>query len=1037
MSTELDAWYDFREGLVEALVADLVGGPQDETLTEAPLDRFVMGILHPREVGSLEAEVEESEIAGGGGADAVYDPAVALARRQYPSSMGLTVAVDPERTPEVRVTVAACRYEEDPGEPGVWRRGVEVERVLDVDVTTRGRSVHEVESGLELHVFVRREHAGTVPVTVALVNAFDAPVKGRRDHLCWFQPSIRLEVRSGAFLDRNLARGHGTDAEAGSYALLYRHVKDLAVGHGCSVEWDPGAETVDTVTTTFVPQHAVALAQPGGSAGRPIRMTELAAKEGVESLEAMIAGYREWIADRRREADTLDGELAEAAARHLREAEEAADRMTAGVSLLLEDPEAAEAFALMNEAMRLQRHRQDVVRKGAEAAAATDQRWRPFQMAFILMNLPDLTDPGSDGRDVVDLLWFPTGGGKTEAYLGLIAYAIFLRRLRDPHAGGVSVIMRYTLRLLTIQQFERAAGLICAMESIRRERLADSAPVSMGLWVGQGATPNSAATAKRELRRMADGERPKDGNPRQLLRCPACGADLRLVDYRVVANPDRLEVRCPSAACDFHEGLPVHLIDDDVYRERPSLVIGTVDKFAMMAWKEQTRSIFGSDGQSPPPDLIVQDELHLISGPLGTMVGLYETAVDAACSRVARPKVVASTATIRRAEQQVEAVFARGARQFPPPGLKASDSYFSVEASPSEKGDRLYVGLMSPSVSHTTLMVRAYAAVLQAAASIEGDDEVRDAYWTLLGYFNSLRVLGGAFMQVQDDVPDRLKVIATRLGQPQRELDNQTLELTSRIDSTEVPQALDRLARSIPDPESPDVVLATNMISVGVDVDRLGLMAVMGQPQATAEYIQATSRVGRAHPGLVLVLYNSARSRDLSHYELFTSYHQALYRQVEATGATPFAARARDRGLHGMLVALVRHLVDGAGPDKAAGRIEEWGADLEDVKRVILERARVVAPDEVAAVEVQVDALLDSWRRAAEEDTVTRYPGWFKDVAGSLLQDASTVVDEEAFDYPVDEPPWPTMTSLREVDVTSHLYVVSNVRKKWKERSRG
>ncbi|WP_309222094.1 helicase-related protein [Aeromicrobium sp. S22] len=1024
----LDPWYDLRGRLVDALVADLVGGPDDDVLDEAPLDRFVMGILHPQAAGSMEAEPDVPDAADGNGTDNTYDPAVALSRRQYPSSMGLTVAVDTAATPEMSIDVSAVLYGED-DESGSWKRTVDAAHSVTVSTTEAGRTKHDVVEGLELQVFVRRAVRGSVPITVALINTLPPPATGKRDGSCWFQPRIELSAEDGEFIDRNVARGHGTDAEAASYALLYRGVRDLAVGHGCSVEWEQGAGRVTRVTTTFVPRHAVALAEAAGSGESTLLMKDFAAKTGVRPLEQMVAGYETWIADRTAEAAPLEGQLREAAEKHLAEAALAASRMRDGIALLLENEEAGEAFALMNEAMRLQRYRQDLARNGKEVADQSVQEWRPFQMAFILMNLADLTDPQSEGRDSVDLLWFPTGGGKTEAYLGLIAYSIFLRRLRDPQVGGVSVLMRYTLRLLTIQQFERAAGLICAMESIRRQQLPDAAPISLGLWVGQGATPNNVDDARSGLKALANDEFAKKGNPRQLLNCPACGTHLPLSAYGVLRGPDRLQVRCPNASCDFADGLPVHLIDEDVYRERPSLVIGTVDKFAMMAWKEQAGALFGSDGQNPPPDLIVQDELHLISGPLGTMVGLYETAVDAACSRVGRPKVVASTATIRRAEDQVKAVFARCARQFPASGLVAADSYFSVEASPEVKGDRLYVGLMSPSVSHTTLMVRVYAAILQAAAELEADESVRDAYWTLLGYFNSLRVLGGAFMQVQDDVPDRLKVIARRHGQPQRELNDSTLELTSRIDSSEVPGALERLGTSLPDEESPDVVLATNMISVGVDVDRLGLMAVMGQPQATAEYIQSTSRVGRKFPGLVLVLYNAARSRDLSHYELFQSYHQALYRQVEATGATPFAARARDRGLHGMLVSLVRQVVSGAGPDKAAGRIAEWTDGLQSARNTILKRCECVAPDEADALARQIDELIDAWGHAAAEGQVTHYPGWFQRVEKALLRDASTVIDDEEFDYPVDAPPWPTMTSLRDVDATSHLFLVPTARK--------
>jgi helicase-like protein len=500
-----------------------------------------------------------------------------------------------------------------------------------------------------------------------------------------------------------------------------------------------------------------------------------------------------------------------------------------------------------------------------------------------------------------------------------------------------------------------------------------------------------------------------------------------------------MTVRCPDLSCRFHRGsgLPVHLVDEDVYRERPSLIIGTVDKFAMLAWNEASGRLFGRGSASSTdatPDLIVQDELHLISGPLGTLVGLYETAIDHLATDPdthARPKLVASTATIRRASEQVGAVFNRVANQFPPAGIDADDSFFAVDASAEEKGTRRYVGLMAPSTSHATLLVRTYAAVLQGAKDLDASDEVRDAYWTLLGYFNSLRVLGAAYIQSIDDVPDRIKVVAGRLGVTPRDL-RDPRELTSRKRSSEIPLELERLQTSHPDPDSPDVVLATNMISVGVDVDRLGLMAVMGQPQTTSEYIQSTSRVGRRYPGLVFTLYNAARSRDLSHFESFTSYHRALYKQVEATGATPFAPRALDRGLHGLLVALARHTTTGAAADKSA-QVPVDSDALDDVARVITDRAAAVAGEETArAVEQALSELTEAW----EDGEPIQYANW-KGLSSvnALMVPAGTSRTDEAGEalaesFPPVDTPWPTLTSLRNVDRESTLRIITQKKTK-------
>ncbi len=1022
---DLDPWYEFRRQVVNALAADLIGGPADATLTEPPLDRFAVGILHPQSGERLDEAFDEEESADAQGVgDAAWDPAVALARMRYPSTAGLTFAVEIGRTAEVVATVTGARYREvqDPNEDssrpgGSWER-VEA-RPAPVTLATSKVGTRRVPlaEGLELYVVVRRPVDGVSAITVVLVNSLVVPAGRQKDPFCWFQPTLSLRVSDGGFLARRLDDDTGIeDADLASYALLFRDVEDLAVGHGCAVEWD-AERPVTELRTTFLPSHDVRLAEPSGGSGLAFPMSNLAEQDSQELLGELVDDYRAWISDRRAEVSALPPKLRATAELHVREAHEAARRIEAGIAVLRADNDAARAFRLMNRAMKLQRDRQDKQR-GVEPG---EQTWRPFQLAFILLNLEGLTDPQSPDRELADLLWFPTGGGKTEAYLGLIGYTIMLRRISNAEDGGVSVIMRYTLRLLTVQQFERAAGLVCALESIRKQELAATRPISLGLWVGQGATPNTVKDAKAGIRALDLGQATDKGNPMQLLRCPACGTPLSSSEYTFRARPERMIVRCADASCEYGLGLPVHLVDEDVYRERPSLVIGTVDKFAMMAWRQDVATLFSRDGRNSPPDLIIQDELHLISGPLGTMVGLYEAAVDAASTGAARPKIVASTATIRRASAQVRAVFDREARQFPPSGLVSTDSYFSVEASPQDKGTRRYVGVMAPSVSHTTLLVRTYAAVLQAAKDLPADDEVRDPYWTLLGYFNSLRVLGGAYMQVLDDVPMRLKLVAGRQGTDPREL-GEPGELTSRVHSSEIPYELAKLERAFPDDEAPDVVLATNMISVGLDVDRLGLMVVMGQPQATAEYIQSTSRVGRRHPGLVFVLYNAARSRDLSHFENFGAYHRALYRQVEATGATPFAARARDRGLHGVLVSLLRLLVLGLAGDRDAAKLANHRTEVDAVVDAFLGRVRRIAPEEVAQTQRQVDRLRELWREAAIPGDL-KYAGWIAS-RGHLLTPADQVLKHETMAFPVGTPAWPTMQSLRDVDATTGLYLM-------------
>ncbi|MBD7949741.1 helicase-related protein [Oerskovia rustica] len=1021
---------------------------------------------------------DESDV--GTAMDSGNDPAVALARMRYPSTMGLTFSVAAS-TSSVEVEVSVDRYHElvDPQEvaaareevarraeerrtllgdaaaipgteepekaetrastqnDGLWKVARQEPTTFSVDVTVPGMGQEGVTDGLALRTVVRPVRDGAVSVTVVLVNTLVRPEKGYADALCWFRPRLVLTTPDGQFVDRRPDRdlAFQDDDERGG-ELLYRTERHLAVGHGCAVTWEE-ASLVQRLETTFFPSHDLRLARAERSDVPRLGMKALGVDDDRRALAGLVDVYEQWIAGQESRVPGLEARHVPTAERHLRDARRAVARMRDGIAVLDRDPEAARAFRVMNQVMQQQRVRQVMVRGGHTVPPDVEGQWRPFQMAFVLLNLASLADPRHPDRDMADLLWFPTGGGKTEAYLGLIAFVLVLRRLRGgPDQGaGVGVIMRYTLRLLTIQQFERASGLICALEEWRRREAAELREFSIGLWVGQGATPNGVKAAAEALKKMRDGGEPSDkGNPRQLLRCPWCGTPLPVDAYDADVREDRMTVRCPGDLCDFRDGLPVHLVDTDVYTTRPSLVIGTVDKFAMLAWRGEAGVVLGAF-HDEKPDLIIQDELHLISGPLGTLVGLYETAVDALATsdEGVRPKLVASTATIRRATDQVRAVFDRTAQQFPPPGLDASDSFFAVDADPQDRPTRRYVGVMAPSTSHATLLVRVYAALLQAGYELDAPDAVRDAYWTMLGYFNSLRVLGAAFIQSLDDVPDRMKVVAARTGHQVRDI-RDPREMTSRKKSSEIPDELARLGTSYPAVECPDIVLATNMISVGVDVDRLGLMGVMGQPQMTSEYIQATSRVGRAHPGLVVTMFNAAKSRDLSHYESFTSFHRALYKQVEATGATPFARRALDRALHGLLVILARHSVAGASGSKSVD-VPVTSDAFDDLVEVIAARARSVDPDAENRVRVALEDLVESWFDAVEDGQVQKYEGWIS-AEGALMVPAGGAPFGQSGEvppveiFPVDEPAWPTLTSLRNIDRESTLRIVTRKRVK-------
>lgn len=1062
------AHYALRSEIRGALRADLLG-PQDgqyEVLAnDAPITAYLIGVLFPHVAGAALTVGEEQGgdapdvVRGDDGEQGVADLGVALTNLRKPSSMGLTFGVGSD-VPTVHVTVRAAQYvpeDEDglPVEPTRsearatgqqrerWRRVPLECDPVPIDVTVRGMPPRTALCpGLELRALVRPpDGAGVVTVTVTVVNTLRTGEFDLQDASCFFQPEIVVSGPEGTvpFVERG-AGAVAVDDEHALSRLLHRHAPVFAVGHGCSVAWDwkpsavrtplPGRAAVRSVRTDFMPTHDVLLTDSNPDIDdRALGMAGLGSgsrDDVVGALIELLDSYQAWITERAVDASALAGSDYEKVANgQIRLCEESLARMRRGVALLADAsrPEIFDAFQLANEAMARQRGRSAWIKGGRTGEVdRAGGRWRPFQIAFVLLCLEGIIDPDHEDREIADLLWFPTGGGKTEAYLGLIAFTVFLRRIRGGEEGaGVTVLMRYTLRLLTLQQFERATVLICAMEGLREERKLGKTSISIGMWVGKSATPNLLADAEvnlDELRANPQKSLQRE-NPVQLKSCPWCGDPLDATNYTVRPELSRMLVHCPNRYCDFHsgDGIPVHLVDEAVYDAHPTLIIATVDKFASMPWRPETGSLFNRDIGYAPPELVVQDELHLISGPLGTLTGLYETAIDVLAKQ---PKIIASTATIRRASDQVGALFDRKVAQFPPAGVDSRDSWFAIETPREDKASRRYVGLFTPSGSQATLLVRTYASLLNSAqvAGQEADPGVLDAYWTLVGYFNSLRLLSAAELQVLDDVQDRLELLGKSNATGIRSA-TALVELSSRADSSQIPSRLKQLEVMLPDEHVLDVLLATNMISVGVDIDRLGLMAMMGQPQTTAEYIQATSRVGRRHPGLVAVMFNSARSRDRSHYEKFPSFHSALYREVESTSVTPFSARARDRGLHAVIVALSRLMIPDAAANDAAARIVDFVDDIEaDIVPRIVDRAGRVDARERKATADHCGAFIEWWLEEARD-----YPRLCYQAKRGTSHRALLAGFDDDSDLATG---WGTLWSLRDVDAESTLFLEHN-----------
>ncbi|WP_025660146.1 DISARM system helicase DrmA [Rhizobium sp. IBUN] len=1076
-----------RGRLVETLRRDLIGPDlndidiADEKLDTNPSRWYLTGFLvpaptdgvdevdQPEETGDMVTDGEEQGDPETGNARAADDTAPddpAPRRPLAPSACGLTVLVD-ARAETVDVTATWGDYVTEPPLPPevflddaaafdpkhrnvAWQRIPGMARVTIAVPRPGERITRTLEGsagkqrpggGLVVEAFARPysltqpdgTKADVVALTVMLVNRRDPTRRRFADVTFAFQ--VRLEVRSELPLfPRTDMTGFGSeDPDAAIADLHYRDVAEFAVGNATSAGWVPDEEgVVRAAHTDFLPSAEVERVEPNEEIGATFGMEDLSklAARDPDALVAALSGlpgeYASWIDTEASRIGTIDGEpRRRTAARLLDAARRAQGRIEAGIGLLKKDRWARLAFQAMNEAVA-RAARQRTAGRNGDPAAQKQPTWRPFQLAFVLLNLPGLNDKLHEDREIVDLLFFPTGGGKTEAYLGLAAWTIAHRRLTagGKLGAGVSVLMRYTLRLLTLDQLSRAAGVICALELMRGEpawmegtqRLLGDWPIEIGLWVGSAASPNrlggqgnpSPDTAVIRVKRFKTSGREA---PAPIKACPWCAEPFTADSFACTPNaiaPKNMEIRCTNVDCDFTGGraLPILTVDEAIYRRLPAFVIATVDKFAGLPWLGEAGAFFGhvnrtdewgfygandkaGDGRPlgngftlDPPDLIIQDELHLISGPLGTVAALYEVALDQLASRTmmgrrVRPKIVASTATVRRATAQIKALFDRETTEiFPPPGPDRRDSFFAETVPPTQRPARLYLGLAAPGKGPKLVFLRTLTTLLAAAQKEADEGNDADPYMTALGYFNALRELGGARRIVEDEVRSYLSDYGDkrrRVAPPDQPFASRrmrdVLELTSRESTDKVAAAKDSLAVVAADKAGVDVALATNMISVGLDIGRLGLMLMQGQPKSASEYIQASSRVGRLpdKPGLVVTLLNAQKPRDRLHFERFRQFHAAFYRVVEPTSVTPWAARAIDRALAAVIVACVRHLHPELTDERNAVEMPDHVL-VPEIVDVILSRA----PSESvvgghAALKTIVEELLTTWRRIADD----------------------------------------------------------------------
>lgn len=919
--------------------------------------------------------------------------------------------------------------------------------------------------------------------TFTLINCNEGSQDSIRNEDCFFQVSFSVSANQNekCFYPYKSYQSKIDNEDELSNKLLFRKKKIFAVGHGCSPKWDDNeTQSVATIITESIPVYEIKPIIPTELSNISLDMfnlSDLSDANVTTNLDLLNDEYESWI---NKQEEIAKSELKntpqylETATKHIEKCRSCLTRMRNGVELLRANIKVRRAFQLMNRAMLLQQLRysihtrnwliskqgidglEDPILDGHSTSVFPNildkntwprnsdgnlkvGSWRPFQLAFILMNLNSMAESNHNERQIIDLIWFPTGGGKTEAYLGLSAFTIFLKRQNDKNDSGTTVLMRYTLRLLTAQQFQRAASLICACDYIRKENENELGKdrITIGLWVGE-LTPNSRQLARTLFQKMESGEE-KD-NPFVILKCPWCGTQMGLVEtgnrrwikgYRRRGNPQTIVYRCENEECDFSKEdntLPCVVIDEDIYDTPPTLLVGTVDKFAMLTWKPEARTIFGFREESKrlsPPELVIQDELHLISGPLGSMVGLYETMIEELCTlNKIRPKIIASSATLSRAKEQIHRLYGRGEDNvniFPVQCLNAGESFFAYENNKAQ--GRKYIGIFASGLpSHATAQIRIISAILQAVKSIPTEEEkLRDPYWTVLSYFNSIRELGHAATLIRADIREYMNSIWIRksIKGDERRFINRDIELTSRINSTDIPDYLEQLSKSWTGDKSEypvDICLATNMISVGVDIQRLGLMTVIGQPKTTSEYIQATSRVGRSKsgPGLIFTIYNCSKPRDRSHFEHFQEYHSKIYSKVEPTSVTPFSAPTRERALHSILIGLIRIYSE---KNRISPKPFPDGSLIKKVTELIYERVKRIDEEELTKTINLIAERLNYW----QNELPLEYGSFGVMNNIPLIYPAGTNPSDD-----IKSRAWPTPTSMRNVDATCDAIVVNN-----------
>lgn len=912
---------------------------------------------------------------------------------------------------------------------------------------------------------------------------------------CLFQTAISIKSEGiTEYKDHTLSTYYPDaeleDKEAEEIEFIYRNVNSYAVGHNCSAKWN---ENHTLSETTFLPEQNIKDVINEFDDDtlddcldiKNLSYWGLQKETVIFNLKRFVKSYNEWIDKQETEVKKLNITEKGIANRLLDRQKENFDRLESNIEILNDD-KVFKAFQIANTAMLIQLIVSNDKRLGKVEKEISEfdkelnfdnldffkyydsnkhlgfiPKYRPFQLAFFILSLEEMVLPEKrQQKNTVDLIWFPTGGGKTEAYLAVTAFTIAFRRINNDVAfGGTSVIMRYTLRLLTAQQFERASRLISALEFLRTQKefkndLKDGEgnEITIGLWVGQASTPNTI----QEANELLDGEKygmeaeaqkgdngdPHKYNEFQISSCPWCGTKSiskvknsngkEVWKYGFKSKRSDFIIHCLNQKCTFHKRLPIQVVDEVLYQNPPTLLFGTVDKFAMLAWQENAHNFFKANSDDGlPPDLIIQDELHLLNGPLGSVTGLFESTIELLCTKNGiGPKIISSTATTRNTDLQIKRLYGnRKVNVFPPSGINYDDSFFAKE---SKESKRRYIGFMptGKTAIDTQLQLLAHLLVsrLEVFKSIETKSRT-DNYWTIVSYYNSLKDVGKIYNKVGDEVSNFTSTLQYRLSQLFQPFDeysfnfygipSRTEELTSRVESAKIKSVLKEIEKTFDESklvtrekgmkyltDVVDIVLATNMISVGIDISRLNIMVLNGMPKNIAEYIQASSRVGRKTKGLVITLLDPNRAREKSYFEHFINFHSAFYKCVEPISITPFTENTIDKMLTTAFVAYIRNKIPAMSQDDAARYFEKVKANefIDFIKNRFGDD-----PEITSYFVASLNDLIDDWQSRSSLGSKLTYKALLK---------RPTERQDDGVD-------WATMQSMREIDTDTFVEIKS------------